>query len=279
MILCGSGASDLIDRLALTLRPNRALITAPTYSEYRLALERVGCLVTEYRLTETGGFRLDEAFLNALTPGLELVLLCEPNNPTGRTTERALLERIAERCDALGIFLVLDECFIDFLDEPEKHTLLGELECHRVMLLRAFTKFCGMAGLRLGWCACADGELLSRMRCAGQPWAVPTPAQAAGIAALEDAAYETALRQLIRTERPRLAAALESCGCRVIPGEANYLLFYDPTPMLPEKLASRGILLRSCEDFSGLGPGWYRTAVRTAEDNDILIAAMEAVHT
>ena len=278
-ILCGSGASDLIDRLALALRPKRALIAAPTYSEYRLALERVGCAVREYRLYEENGFRLDDAFTEALDPELDLVLLCEPNNPTGRTTERLLLERIAERCDTLGILLVLDECFVDFLDEPEQHTLLGVLERYSVMLLRAFTKFYGMPGLRLGWCVCVDRALLSRMRSAGQPWAVSAPAQAAGLAALDDTGYETALRQLIRAERPRLAAALESCGCRVIPGEANYLLFYDPTPMLPEKLAARGILLRSCADFSGLGTGWYRTAIRREEENGMLIAAMEAVHT
>lgn len=277
-ILCGNGASDLIDRLALAQTPRRALVTAPTYGEYRLALERVGCAVSAYRLSEANGFRLDEAFLESISPTLDIVILCEPNNPTGLATERALLERIADRCREVNALLVLDESFIEFLDEPDARSLLDRLEGGRLLILRAFTKFYGMPGLRLGWCACADRELLARMRDAGQPWAVSAPAQAAGRAALDDAAYASELRRLIRTERPRLAGALEKLGCRVIGGEANYLLFYDPAPSLTEKLAERGVLLRSCADFEGLGPGWYRTAIRSKNDNDCLIAAMEAAH-
>ena len=274
-ILCGSGAADLIDRLAPALRPRRALVTAPSFTEYRAALERAACEVRTYALSEADDFRLDERFLDSLTDDLGAVILCEPNNPTGRTTDRALLEAIANRCDELGVLLVLDECFNDFLEDPAAHSFLAEIRRHRVLVLRAFTKFYGMAGMRLGWCACADRGLLERMNEAGQPWPVSVPAMAAGIAALREAEYEQRLRTLIREERPRLSRALEGLGCRVIPGEANYLLFRDDTPSLPERLEKRGVLIRNCADFEGLGSGWYRAAVRTAEENVTLIAAMK----
>ena len=278
MILCGNGASDLLDRLALAVRPRRALLTAPSYGEYRLALERAGCGILEYNLREEREFQIGADFLEMLDLKPDLVLLCEPNNPTGRTTKRALLDAIANRCDELGILLVLDECFNDFLDEPGKHSMLGEAGNHSVMILRAFTKFYGMAGLRLGWCVCRDRELLARMGDAGQPWAVSTPAMIAGMAALGDTEYAAALREVIGRERPRQMEALGRCGCRVIPGEANYLLFFDPTENLTVKLAEQGILLRDCRDFSGLRRGWYRAAIRTARENERLIEALDAIH-
>lgn len=276
-ILCGNGAAELIDRLALALGPGRALVTAPTFSEYGAALKRAGFIVQEFPLSEKNDFELTEDILNHITPEVDVVFLCEPNNPTGRTTPRVLLDSILRRCGACGALLAVDECFADFLDRPEQHTLLEELPRHRLLLLRAFTKFYAMAGLRLGYCLCSDRELLERMRLAGQPWPVSVPAQAAGLAALDETAYSERLRRLIREQRPLLLRGLEGCGCRVIPGEANYLLFHHPDGALDLKLRKKGILIRSCSNYSGLGPGWYRTAVRTAGDNERLIRAIAAV--
>lgn len=277
-ILCGNGAADLIFRLTRAVHPRRALITAPAFAEYRLALEECGCQPEEFLLTEESGFFVTDAILERIRPGIDLVILCEPNNPTGLTTDPALLRRILEHCASLGVLLMVDECFNDFLECPAEHTLIGELASHpNLLILRAFTKFYAMAGLRLGCILSANPALLEGMAAAGQPWSVSTPAQAAGTAALNETAYASALRALIAGERPRLRKGLEALGCRVIPGEANYLLFYHPDPALAEKLRPRGILLRECGGYSGLGPGWYRTAVRTGRENDVLLQTIREV--
>ncbi|MBO5555817.1 MAG: aminotransferase class I/II-fold pyridoxal phosphate-dependent enzyme, partial [Oscillospiraceae bacterium] len=109
------------------------------------------------------------------------------------------------------------------------------------------------------------------------PWAVSLPAQVAGLAALKDEDYLVHLRVLVEKERPRLQAALEDMGLRVIPGAANFLLFFTRDRNLGDKLRARGILIRSCADFSGLAPGWFRIAVRTPEENDALLRAMKEV--
>lgn len=127
-ILCGNGAADLIFRLALAEKPKRALVTAPTFAEYEQALAVAGCTADRFFLREEEGFAVTEALLERIEPGLDILFLCEPNNPTGRTTPRALLLRILERCAACGTRLVVDECFNEFLDDPAAHTLLGELE-------------------------------------------------------------------------------------------------------------------------------------------------------
>ena len=276
-ILCGAGAADLIDRFAWAVRAKKALVTAPTFGEYEFALKRTGTQVIRYPLSEENGFCLDPAFPETLQQDLDLVILCEPNNPTGRATDGRVLSRILEKCRELEIFLVLDECYLPFLEDHRTRSRLGDIGRYPLLVLRAFTKYYGMAGLRLGWCACADHALLERMQLAGQPWNVSLPAQVAGIAALDDPGYEKELHTLIREERPFLAGALEKAHCRVIPGEANYLLFYHEKKDLGIKLAKRGILIRDCADFAGLGTGWYRTAVRTREENLQLIKAIEEI--
>ena len=271
-ILCGNGAADLIDRLALALRPKRALVTAPTFSEYAEALERVGCQVTAFRLSETNGFLVTPEILDQITPELDVLFLCEPNNPTGRTTPPELLSAILERAAACGVLVVLDECFAPFLEEQPLVVVSAS-----VLSLRAFTKFYGLAGVRLGYCLCADTALLDRMALAGQPWPVSNLAQAAGVAALRETAYAVRLRALIARERPWLQGQLERLGYAVVPGQANYLLFRSPDPALGEKLEARGVLLRACADYDGLGPSWFRAAVRTAEENRRLIETMEGL--
>lgn len=275
--LCGSGAADLIYRAVLAKRPLRALVTAPTFAEYEAALELAGCRVDHSVLKEENGFLLGEDFLRAITPDMDMVFLCEPNNPTGRTTPRTLLARVLERCRAAGALLVVDECFGDFLADPAAHTMKGWLADHEnLLILKAFTKLYAMAGVRLGYCLSSDADLLENMRRAGPPWAVSSLAQAAGTAALKETEYAERVRALVRAERPRLAGELDRLGFRVIPGEANYLLFFSPTPLV-EPLRRRGILLRDCGNYQGLGGGWYRTAVRTRAENRRLIAALEEI--
>ncbi len=276
-VLCGSGAADLIWRAALAIRPARALVTAPAFAEYAAALDAVGCETERYYLKDEKDYRLDAGFLDAIRPGVGLVFLCEPNNPTGLTSPRPLLEAVCARCRTVGAALVVDECFGDLLDEPSAHTLKGMLaDGPGLVILKAFTKLYGMAGLRLGYALCADTALLERLRAAGQPWAVSTPAQAAGLAALGEGAYAARVRALVRAERPALAAALRALGCRVIDGEANYLLFRCEKELCAP-LRARGILLRSCGNYPGLDAHWYRTAVRTPEENARLTEALGEV--
>lgn len=275
--LCGCGAADLIYRAVLARRPRRALVTAPAFAEYETALDLVQCKISHYFLKEETGFALQEDFLGSITPEIDMVFLCQPNNPTGRTVSHSLLAAALERCREAGALLVVDECFCDFLDDPGAYTMKEFLSKYQnLLILKAFTKLYAMAGLRLGYCLCRDTALLAAMGRAGQPWAVSGPAQAAGMAALEEAEYVQTVRSLIAQERPWLAGELARLGFQVISGEANYLLFFSQTP-LAESLRQQGILLRDCGNYKGLCDGWYRTAVRGHGDNLRLVAALEEV--
>ena len=261
-LLCGNGAADLIFRLALAAKPRTALVTAPTFAEYATALETAGCTVERYFLREENDFAVTKDLLNAVRPGTNMVFLCQPNNPTGQLAEPALVEALLRRCEAVGAVLAVDECFLDFLPEGEG-----------LIILKAFTKLYGMAGVRLGYCLCSDTELLAWMRAAGQPWAVSSLAQAAGIAALDETEYVAKVRALIEAQRPVLADGLRALGLRVIEGRANYLLFRAPEA-LGEALRRKGAVLRSCGNYPGLDASWYRTAVRTENENRQLLALL-----
>ena len=276
-ILCGNGAADLIYRLVWTLKPRRALLPAPTFAEYAAALESVGCEVKRKILHEADDFAVTEAFVQAVNQSIDLVFLCQPNNPTGQITPPELMQRLVRRCADCGAVLVVDECFLDFLQQRDALTAKPLLQAApNLVILKAFTKLYAMAGVRLGYALCANTALLAKMQAAGQPWGVSSLAQAAGAAALRETAYADAVRALIADQRPRLAAGLRALGLQVIEGSANYLLFRAPET-LGAALQQRGVCLRSCGNYPGLSAGWYRTAVRTAPENEQLLQTMREV--
>ncbi len=276
-ILCGNGAADLIFRLVWAAKPRCALVTAPTFAEYAAALDTAGCEVKRFFLREAEDFAVTDALVDAVDESIDMVFLCQPNNPTGQLASPALVRRAAERCAACGAVLAVDECFLDFLPDGDRWTAKPLLhEDQNLIIFKAFTKLYGMAGVRLGYCLSADAALLEKMRNAGQPWAVSSLAQAAGVAALKETAYIARVRALIAAQKPKLMAGLRALGLRVIDGRANYLLFRAPAD-LNERLRPLGTQVRSCANYPGLGPEWYRTAVRTAPENARLLEIMREV--
>lgn len=277
-ILCGNGAAELIFSFCQALRPQKALVPMPSFSEYASALDAAECRCVPYFLRQEDDFALTEAFLPALEGFQgELLMLCNPNNPTGQVIPKRLMEDILSICRRKGIFLFIDECFLDLTQGGETLTMKQALDsCPNLLLLKAFTKSFGMAGLRLGYCLCGNSALLEGMSRKTQAWNVSLPAQLAGAAALKERDFLRQACRIIRSQRPILAAAMEQLGLTVIPSQANYILFHSKTE-LQSPLLARGIQIRSCSNYPGLGEGWYRVAVKRPEENRRLLEAMEEI--
>lgn len=271
-IVCGNGADDLIWRIVQALRPERALIAVPCFSEYRRALEAFGCTVETFPLVPENGFLLPDAFAEALHPALDLVILCTPNNPTGRCIPPELLREIARRCAENGTFLLSDECFLSLTAYGADYSA-GTALHSRCIVLHAFTKTYAMPGLRLGYAVCGDPALAARIAETGQYWSVSAPAQTAGMAALEETGFLAQTRQMIAQERAFLMQEMQALGLQVFPSEANFLLFQARAGLYDDLLGER-ILLRSCANFEGLDGTYYRIAVRPHEENLALIEAL-----
>ena len=272
-ILCGNGAADLIYRLCFGLKPKRALICAPTFAEYGRAAGLAGATLTCHRLREEEGFAVTRRIL-ADIGGVELVFLCNPNNPTGQLVSPGLVEEIASACQQAGALLLMDECFLDFTPAGSAKGLMNRYP--GLVLLKAFTKTYAMAGLRLGYLLTRNARALGAAGAYAQPWSVSAPAQLAGVAALEADGWLEKTRAAVAGERGFLEAGLSALGLKVYPGQANFLLMKSSRPLYGP-LLERGLLVRSCAGFEGLDERFIRVCVKTREENTRLLAAIKEV--
>ena len=238
----------------------------------------MGCEVNREILKKEDGFALQERILDRLQKeNLQMVFLCNPNNPTGILMDPKLLQKIVTLCEKRQIYLVVDECFLDFVPEPEVHTLKGELKGKKYLfLLKAFTKRYAMAGLRLGYGITSGETLMTQIEAQLQPWNVSTPAQEAGTAALRETAYVEKARTLIFQERQFLREGLMKMGYPVLDSQANYL-FFEGEPDLYEKLLQEGVMIRDCSNYPGLWKGCYRIAVKLHTENEQLLEKIRKV--
>lgn len=289
-ILCGNGAADLIFGLVYARKPKRGLVTAPTFSEYEQALRVSGCRVDYQFLMEENGFRPDVERLlkRILLAGAEgtpydMVFLCNPNNPTGIPVKAEDVRRLAEACERTGTLLIVDECFCEFLEQPQAYSIIGELgRFQNLFVLKAFTKLYSMAGLRLGYGLCGNAEVLESLRAARQPWSVSGLAQEAGEAALKELAYVERVREIIKTERHFLWEELQSLGFTVYDSQANYLFFKEPalqsgaSGWLYRRLLARRVLIRNCGNYPGLDVSFSRICVKTRAENECLMEHIKA---
>lgn len=276
-IICGNGAAELIFSVVWARKPKKALLAAPTFAEYGQALKSVDCQIDYFYLEEKQGFTVSADILEKITGELDILFLCNPNNPTGVLIEQGLLDDILKCCREQNVFLVLDECFVDFLERPQEAEKKDRLAvCPDLFILKAFTKRYAMAGLRLGYGLCSNQEVLENMRSVMQPWSISIPAQEAGVAALKEESYVNLSRRLVQEEREYLKEELCKLGLRVFDSRANYIFFYGPEDF-GERMMEKKIMIRDCSNYPGLSMGYYRIAVRTRDENEKLVLAMKEI--
>ena len=271
-ILCGNGAAELFFAVVQAVWPQKALVIAPSFSEYEEALRSVGAEVEYYYLCEEDNFQIREDYVDKLSEEIDMIFLCNPNNPTGQTIDRDMLIKILDRCKKQNIVVILDECFLEFLDEPNRYEmsdLRGEYP--NLLIIKAFTKIFSMPGLRLGYAISSNQDILEEMSWKLQQWNVSVPAQMAGVAALEKPKeYIRQTREYVSGQREYMRNIMKMMGYVVFASKANYL-FFKGRPGLEKEALEAGFLIRDCQNYEGLSEGFYRIAVRTKEENERLI--------
>ena len=261
----GAEALFLAARAAAT--GGRALVLEPTFSEYAAAARASGIEpVRRVARRREESLRWDPTSYNDLE-GVSVVFLCNPNNPTGDVLGRGEVLEVAARVQEAGAVLVVDEAFADFVPGISVTAMVDR----GLWVARSFTKFFAIPGLRLGCLVCDDA---GRVQALQPSWPVNAVAAAAGIAAVRDRGFAEASIGEVASLREDLFRALDALpGLQPFPGAANFLLVSGPEG-LPGRLARRGVLVRGCGPFHGLGPEYFRVAVRDAEENGRLVAAI-----
>ena len=278
IIITTGGSEAVLFAFLSCLNPgDEIIVPEPAYANYMAFAISAGAVIRTVTTTIEEGFSLPkvEKFEELINERTRAILICNPNNPTGMLIPHRLLKKILEKCRKLEILLVVDECFLDFVKEPQEYSLKRSLSgFNNLFILKAFTKRYAMAGVRLGYGLCSNRKLLEKMELCVQPWNVSTMAQAAGIQALEETEYVEKGRQLVFQEAQWLKEEMTRIGYQVFPSEANYIFFKGPEELFDFCLRKR-ILIRDCSNYPGLKKGYYRVAVKRHEENIRLIEVLE----
>lgn len=273
-ILLGGGSSDLIFRAfrAWLTQSSRVLLLDPTYGEYAHVLERViGCQVDRLTLSAETNFVLSLDRLNeVLESGYDLVVLVNPNSPTGQHVPREKLESVL-RTAPPRTRIWIDETYVEYVGAGQSLERFA-MASPNVIICKSMSKVYALSGLRVAY-LCAPAHQLELLRALTPPWVVGLPAQAAAVRALQDPDYYRARYEETHQFREDLQQHLTELGWKVFPGCANFLLARLPddgpdTQQVVDACQSRGLFLRNASSMGqGLSNRAIRIAVKDAETN------------
>jgi threonine-phosphate decarboxylase len=278
-VIVGNGSTELISLFIQIKHPKKALIIGPTYSEYEREVSLGGGSTRYHRLEEENNFILDIRKLEEeLTADVDLLVICNPNNPTSSAITRNDMRKILDICKQKGIFVMVDETYVEFAVDVQKITsapLTGYY--NNIIILRGISKFFAAPGLRLGYAVCGNQDLLKEINQRKNPWTINSLAAIAGEIMFTDEGYMKETRDLISQERDRICGVLDSCkNIKYYMPTANFILIKilkeDITSMdLFEAAIRKGFMIRDCSTFPFLDNKFIRFCFMTPALNDALL--------
>lgn len=284
-IVVGNGSTELISLFIQIARPKKALIIGPTYSEYEREVALGGGHSELFCLTEEEEFRLNTSSLwERLSQDTDLLILCNPNNPTSSLIERGQLREILDFCKSREINVLIDETYVEFTEEPEQATAIPLTEHYdNLIILRGISKFFAAPGLRLGYAVCSSRPLLETINRRKNPWTINSLAAIAGEIMFTDQKYISQTRELICRERLRVCSILDkNPDYKVFPAHANFAL----VKILNKNITSdfvfdtairQHLMIRDCSDFPFLNNKYFRFCFMQPEQNDALLRVLQEI--
>lgn len=282
-IIVGNGSTELISLCIKSVSPNKALILGPTYSEYEREINLEGGITTYYPLPEINDFKLDvNAFIKELNDDLDLLVICNPNNPTSTTIYNKDMEVIIDTCNNMGIFILIDETYVEFCEDMDKIATCALTNTYEnVMVIRGVSKFFAAPGLRLGYGICSNKKHKDRINELKNPWTINALASYAGELMLNDNEYIQKTKNYMNTEREKIVSELKNW---------DFIHYYEPTAnfvlikilnkekeagALFEFLIKQGLMIRDASSFPFLDSYFFRFCFLKAEENDLLLSKIK----
>ena len=309
-IILGNGATEIIFLFMKVINPKKILIVSPTFGEYERAVKAVGTSrnsidlscsddnknienkkieIEYFELKESDDFKLNIGNLkNELEKKYDLLIICNPNNPTGKFLKLAQTEEILKECNKYDTKLFIDEAFIEFLADRMKESIINTEENKKnLFVTRAFTKFFAIPGLRLGYGMYFDKELEQKISEKKEPWSVNNIAEMAGLTVLDDTEYiEKTLKWIVEEKIYMYEKLNEISGIKSYETEVNFItgkidekLFSEGlnVKVLREKMLEQGILIRDASNFKFLDERFFRLAIKDRASNERVIEAMKEI--
>ena len=278
-IVVGNGSTELISLLISQRAPKRALLLGPTYSEYARELNLVGGTLEYYNLKEEQDFRLDISDLtDTLKSDIDLLIICNPNNPTSSAISTADMKKLLTVCRSLGIFVMIDETYIEFAPESTSLSAVSLVpEFDNFMVIRGVSKFFAAPGLRFGYGLTSNQAFLQTLLTHQNPWSLNSIGAYAGERMLKDTDYIKKTWTLIDSERTRMCTELSGLDTvKIYPAYANFVLVRILKEGLTsfdvfEKAIHQNLMIRDCSSFESLNGEYVRFCIMNPEDNDRLL--------
>ena len=278
-IIVGNGATEILFLYMRAVKPKKVLVLAPCFAEYERALKSVGAQIEYFELKEKNNFYPDIQTLKKKLEGqhYDLFLFCNPNNPTGQLIKFDDVKDLAAICKKQDMKIFIDEAFIEFVENWKEKTA-ALLKNKDVFIMRAFTKFFAISGLRLGYGISFDEELMNKLQAEKEPWSVNTFANLAGLVMLDDKDYIEKSEKWVAEEKNFLYKELsKNKNLKVYKSECNFLLIKLLTTTSQEiqaRLLEKNILVRDASNFQFLDESYIRVAVKDREKNLKLIESL-----
>lgn len=284
-IVVGNGSTELISLFIQITHPKKALIVGPTYSEYEREVSLGGGRSHYFSLTEASEFALDTVSLtDELTHDVDLLILCNPNNPTSSVIKQPQMREILDYCKRKSITVLVDETYVEFAEEPETVTAIPLTEYYNnIIILRGISKFFAAPGLRLGYAICGNRNLLNEINQKKNPWTINSLAAIAGEIMFTDKEYIHQTRELISSERARIVKKLEeSKYYKPFEPNANFVLvkIVDgnfTSEDVFDAAIRQNLMVRDCSTFPFLNNRYFRFCFMKPEDNDALLKVLFAM--
>lgn len=273
-VIVGAGTEGILYALfqALIDEGDEVVFHSPTYPIYRLAARAAGASCVPVPMTEKIN-PSSPALLNACSEKTKIVIICNPNNPTGTIFTREDLLNLAGELEKRHILLVVDEAYAEYVADS-RYASGVELfrQLGHVAILRTFSKIYGLASLRVGY-AIAPKPVVESFAKVRRVFDVNSIAQAAAVASLEESSYAESIREKTILERERLLSELMDMGIKVFPTHTNFLLLeMEDADLVTEHLLHEGVIIRPGSDL-GI-PGYLRVSVGLPEDNESFILSL-----
>ncbi|MFW6270898.1 MAG: threonine-phosphate decarboxylase CobD [Bacillota bacterium] len=277
-LVTGNGGVEIIYELFKNLdEVKTVLLPVPTFFEYEQAAKSFDKKIKYFTLNKANYYKLNIDNLYSYLDKVDLIFICNPNNPTGNLLKKNKLLNLIRICQQKNIFLVVDEAFIDFQDEVERYSVIDQVTRYQnIFVLRSMTKFYAIPGLRLGY-GVGNNKLINKIRRSKIPWSVNIFAQMAGKMVLTQKKFRKKSVRENKKERNFLYSSLKEIdGFVPLLPAANYIgidisEYKYNAPALTDILAQKGILIRDCSSYKGLGNNFIRIAVKNRKKNMILL--------
>lgn len=285
-VVVGNGSTELISLLISQRGAKKALVLGPTYSEYERELSLSGGEILYYHLDESKDFILDtEDFLDSVPKGTDLLIICNPNNPTSSAITRSCLEKILAFCSSADIFVMIDETYIEFAPDMQKVTAVPLTDkFDNLMVIRGVSKFFAAPGLRFGYGITSNREFTSMLLTHQNPWSLNSIGAFAGGLMLQDGGYIKKTKELISSERERLCRELSKLDAfKAYPPSANFILLRilkDGVTSFQvfEAAIRQKMMIRDCSSFfKNLNGEFVRFCIMKPEDNERLLKVFRSI--